>query len=262
MKTVPDARRVALKSWSLWANRAGFASLVYPWAKFSLTGAGPDPVVFGWLGVALYVLAEVLRYLDQGGLDGRRDTLLAPVWVIVLAALLTMGMGRTQEVVTPTEGDGPPSEAEWAAVAVPLVAKWEGLRTAAYLDTIADPDVWTVCYGETRNVGPGDSYTPEQCAAMLRERLREYRAGWHGFLTDVTLAHRLTAARDAVFTSFAYNVGVDGAGRSTATRRLNAGRIAGACEALTWWNKAGGRVIRGLVNRRTEERALCLRGLG
>nr|WP_231119180.1 glycoside hydrolase family protein [Rhodovulum sp. MB263] len=44
-----------------------------------------------------------------------------------------------------------------------------------------------------------------------------------------------------------------GAGRSTATRRLSEGDVPGACEALTWWNKAGGRVVAGLRNRRTEE---------
>ncbi|ARC87161.1 hypothetical protein B5V46_00185 [Rhodovulum sp. MB263] len=49
------------------------------------------------------------------------------------------------------------------------------------------------------------------------------------------------------------NVGVAGAGRSTATRRLSEGDVPGACEALTWWNKAGGRVVAGLRNRRTEE---------
>jgi GH24 family phage-related lysozyme (muramidase) len=58
------------------------------------------------------------------------------------------------------------------------------------------------------------------------------------------------------------NVGIAGAGKSTATRRLNAGDIAGGCQALTWWNKAGGRVVRGLVNRRAEEFALCMDGLG
>jgi GH24 family phage-related lysozyme (muramidase) len=42
---------------------------------------------------------------------------------------------------------------------------------------------------------------------------------------------------------------------------LNEQRIAAACEALTWWNKAGGRVYRGLVDRRAEERDLCLEGL-
>jgi len=49
--------------------------------------------------------------------------------------------------------------------------------------------------------------------------------------------------------------------RSTALRRLNAGDISGACEALTWFDRAGGRVIRGLQNRRADEYRLCMEGV-
>jgi len=143
------------------------------------------------------------------------------------------------------------------AYAVPLVAKWEGLRTEAYRDPVG---IWTVCYGETRGVERGDSYTEQECAAMLARRLHDYRDGVRRYFTADTKANRLPPTRDAAFTSFAYNVGIAGAGGSTATKRLNAGNVNGACEALTWWNKAGQRVLRGLVNRRAEEKALCLRG--
>jgi len=147
---------------------------------------------------------------------------------------------------------------EFDEVAVPLIARWEGLRTTAYRDIVG---VWTVCYGETKGVRPGDSYTKAQCEAMLREEVRDYREGLHVYFTETTKNKRLTPERDAAYTSLAYNAGIRGIGRSTATRRLNAGDIRGGCHALTWWNKAGGRVIRGLVNRRTEERDLCLKGL-
>jgi len=148
--------------------------------------------------------------------------------------------------------------AKFDAVAVPLIAKWEGLRLEAYQDIVG---VWTVCYGETKGVRPGDRYTKAQCEAMLAREVREYREGLHRYFTAETKAQRLTPHRDAAYTSLAYNAGVRAIGKSTATRRINAGNIAGGCKALSWWNKAGGRVIRGLVNRRAEEVALCLRGL-
>jgi len=44
-------------------------------------------------------------------------------------------------------------------------------------------------------------------------------------------------------------------------RHLNAGNIPSACNALLMWNKAGGRVVKGLDNRRKQERALCPEGL-
>lgn len=153
------------------------------------------------------------------------------------------------------------AEAATMAIAVPIVARWEGLETKAYFDTIAQPPVWTICYGETEGVRPHEVRTEAQCRDGLRKGLSRYRAGLHRYYTPETIAKRLPPSRDAGFLSTAWNVGVHGLGKSTAVRRLNAGDIRGACEAIGWWNKAGGRVIRGLVNRRTEEQALCLKGL-
>lgn len=66
----------------------------------------------------------------------------------------------------------------------------------------------------------------------------------------------------------AYNVGTGAICGSTAARRARAGNHAGACQALTWFNKAGGKRIRGLVLRREYgdaarigEYELCMTGL-
>ena len=152
-------------------------------------------------------------------------------------------------------------EARTMVVAVPLVARWEGLSLEAYLDRIASPPVWTICYGETEGVRRDEVRTREECEAGLRRGLVRYRNGLHQYFEAETRARRLTPERDAAFVSLAWNVGIAGAGGSTATRRLNAGDIRGACEALTWWNRAGGRVVRGLVNRRADEHRLCLQGV-
>jgi GH24 family phage-related lysozyme (muramidase) len=103
--------------------------------------------------------------------------------------------------------------------------------------------------------------TDQQCLVLLRAEVAEFRSKLHRYFTSTTINARLPPTRDAAYTSTAFNCGVDGIGRSTATRRLNAGDITGGCEALTWWNKAGGRVIRGLFERRKRERALCMVGL-
>lgn len=150
------------------------------------------------------------------------------------------------------------SEAAFMEVAIPLIAKWEGVRLTAYQDIVG---VWTVCFGETKGVRPGDRYTLVQCEKMLEEEVKSYRNDLHTYFSRETKETRLTPHRDAAYVSLAYNAGVRGIGKSTATRRLNNGNIVGGCKALTWWNKAGGRVIRGLVNRRSEERDLCLKGV-
>jgi lysozyme len=143
-----------------------------------------------------------------------------------------------------------------------LIGAWEGNENHAYLDRIASPPIWTICSGHTKGVEQGDYMSDGQCTDLLRIEVLEYREGLHSYFTTTTKLQRLTPERDGAYVSLAYNVGVRGAGRSTATRRLNAGDIAGGCQALTWWNKAGGRVVRGLVRRRADEYRLCMIGLG
>lgn len=255
MRTVPNARRIALRSYSMWANYAGIAALVAPEAIYLLTQIDTNPRIWWIAGLALILFGICGRLIDQGMTR-------SPVAVAFAATFLAMAQVPDQAPVAADTDPSPSySQAEFLDVAVPLIGKWEGLRTTAYLDTIASPPVWTVCYGETKGVKRGDSYTEAECAAMLGREVLSYRAGWHEYLTPETLTTRLHAARDAAYTSLAYNAGVGAIGKSTATRRLNAGNIRGGCAALAWWNKAGGRVVRGLVNRRADETRLCMRGL-
>jgi lysozyme len=156
-----------------------------------------------------------------------------------------------------TAEDGTPTWEQTARHAVPLVARWEGLRTEAYLDTIAAPPVWTICYGETQGVRPREVRTEAECEEGLRTGLRGY---WQGYRAAVRDPRVLEAQSDAAFTSLTWNIGVGAITRSTAMRRINAGDVEGACEALTWWNRAGGRIIRGLQNRRSDEYRLCMEG--
>lgn len=139
------------------------------------------------------------------------------------------------------------------AVAVALIGGFEGLRTEAYKDIVG---VWTVCYGETLDVEPGASHTVAECDAMLAKRIVEFEAG-----LDRCLAVEVPTQTKIAFVSWAYNVGIGAACRSTLVRKANAGDLAGACNELPRWNRAGGRVIRGLTNRRVTERDLCLAGL-
>lgn len=254
-KPVPNAKRIALRSYSMWANYAGIASLIAPEVIYAVWTVDTNPRIWWVLGLGLILAGIVGRLVDQGMTR-------SPGAVMAAALFLAMGSwpGTAPEPRPDASADPAPpySQAEFTRIAVPLIGKWEGLRTKAYRDIVG---VWTVCYGETKGVQPGDSYSEAECRAMLAREVLSYREGWHDYLTPETLTQRLHAARDAAYTSLAYNVGVAGAGKSTATRRLNRGDIAGGCEALTWWNKAGQRVVRGLVRRRADEYRLCMQGV-
>lgn len=141
------------------------------------------------------------------------------------------------------------------AAAIALVGAWEGLRTVAYKDIVGIP---TVCFGETRGVKIGDRYTVEECKTMLGEGLVEFETNMRRCLKA---PDSLPAEPYVAFLSLSYNIGSRAFCGSTVARRANAGDIKGACNAILMWNKAGGRVVKGLQNRRAEEREICLRGV-
>lgn len=143
-----------------------------------------------------------------------------------------------------------------AALCVTTVGQFEGLRTKAYRDIIGVP---TICYGETRGVKMGDVASREECDAMLIKALQEFEQGVYSCTTA-----ELPPARLVATVSFAYNLGVGAYCQSSIVRHLNAGEVKAGCDAFLAYNKARkhGRLvpIKGLTDRRREERELCMRG--
>lgn len=139
------------------------------------------------------------------------------------------------------------------ALATGFISQWEGRELRAYQDIV---NVWTICDGETKGVRPGDTATPAECDAMLARNLVVYEQG-----LDRCLTANVPGKVKVAFLSWTYNVGIGAACGSTLVRKANAGDLRGACNELPKWNRAGGREVRGLSNRRAAERALCLEGL-
>lgn len=246
---VSNWRRVTALSLSFWMQIFGVVAMIWPELKFMFTGQDSDPVFYWWLGIVLLVAGIAGRLYEQGVSKVREWLRIGAV--VVISILLALLLSSTVRAAEPTEN-------EVLAVAVPFIAQEEGERLTAYLDIVGVP---TIGSGSTRGVKLGMTITREESRALLRSEVIEYRAGLHRYFTRATVASRLTPHRDAAYTSTAFNCGIAAIGKSTATKRLNAGDISGGCQALTWWNKAGGRVIRGLAARRERERALCMKGL-
>lgn len=68
----------------------------------------------------------------------------------------------------------------------------------------------------------------------------------------------MTPRRLAALISFAYNCGTGNYRISTLRKRVNAQDWSGAGDEIKKWNKAAGRVLRGLTIRRTAEAAMLL----
>lgn len=138
---------------------------------------------------------------------------------------------------------------------VAIIGPFEGLRLVAYRDVVGVP---TICYGETRGVEIGDRYTAEECAQMLGDAVVEFEREMRSCLDEPDkIPDRVYVA----FLSLAYNIGGSAFCRSTLVRLANEGDLRAACDQIPRWNRAGGRVIKGLVNRRAEEHRICLAGL-
>jgi lysozyme len=76
----------------------------------------------------------------------------------------------------------------------------------------------------------------------------------HG--TNLKSASLVQSGRLAAISSFIYNLGAGAYRGSTLRKRINASDWEGAKEQIIKWNKAGGKVLRGLTKRREAEAAL------
>jgi lysozyme len=131
-----------------------------------------------------------------------------------------------------------------------LIKQFEGFREIAYQDVVG---VWTVGFGFTRGVTPGQHMTLAQAEARLITELLGYE---QAVLSGCTLEPNQNQL-DAMC-SLAWNIGIAGFLRSTVLRAHNRGDFQSASRAFGLWNKAGGREWAGLTRRRAAEAALYL----
>lgn len=132
------------------------------------------------------------------------------------------------------------------------IKKHEGLRLRAYLDQVGVP---TIGYGNTfyedgSKVKLGESVTIERAEQLLKYMVdRVFSAG----VSDLVKKEINQAQFDALV-SFAYNVGVAAFRNSTMLKKININPCDPTIrDEFMKWNKAGGRVLKGLTNRRKEE---------
>lgn len=138
--------------------------------------------------------------------------------------------------------------------AAKLAAPFEGFVPHPYQDSAG---VWTIGYGTTRDES-GIAITAETPPISNAQALvlfeRDLRAALATVARDVIVP--LTDEEEAALVDFVYNLGAGNFARSTLLRLLNAGNYDAAADQFDLWNRAGGRVLAGLVRRRAAERKL------
>lgn len=144
-----------------------------------------------------------------------------------------------------------------AALCCTFVGGAEGLRQTSYPDPASHGAPWTICYGHTGGVKPGEHDSMDQCKALL---LSDLDKEGDGIENCIPSASEMPTERYVALVSLAHNIGVGGVCKSSIARKLNAGDIRGACDAFLLYDRAGGVVFPGLARRRKQERELCLAG--
>lgn len=126
-----------------------------------------------------------------------------------------------------------------------LIKRFEGCKLTAYK---CPAGVWTIAYGHTAGVYSGMKITQQQADEFLKQDLVVYENHVNN------LNHPFNQNEFDALVSFCYNCGA-GSLQTLCKNRTNA-QIA---DALLLYNKGGGKVLQGLVNRRKAERELFLK---
>jgi lysozyme len=131
---------------------------------------------------------------------------------------------------------------------ISLIKKFEGCELESYQDSVG---VWTIGYGHTKNIKEGMTISKEQADNMLLNELDEY-CEYVEKAVDVTLKQ---CEFDALV-AWTYNLGPTNLNKSTMLKKLNNKEYQDVPHEIKRWNKAGGKVLQGLVRRREAESLL------
>jgi lysozyme len=129
-----------------------------------------------------------------------------------------------------------------------LIRQFEGIKLQAYQ---CSAHVWTIGYGHTAGVKPGDIITTEQANILLFQDILESERSVNRYVNVPFTQHQFDA-----LVSFTFNLGSGNLHRSTLLKKLNAGDYSGAAEEFLRWVHAGGKKLPGLERRRQAEKTL------
>ena len=138
---------------------------------------------------------------------------------------------------------------------VDFIKSHEALRLKAYQDS---KGVWTIGWGHTKNVHPGDVITREQAEQFIRDDF-----AW----VERTLNADLVTGRDKplvtqnefdALCSLVFNIGSNAYLDSTVRRKIKQGDKMAAARAFKMWVYSEHKFIQGLANRRADETRLFL----
>lgn len=144
--------------------------------------------------------------------------------------------------------------------ALALIESAEGFVDHWYPDPAHGWKVPTVCFGHTDSAGEPKyassktrKFTKAEGREILRADLSSYAASVQSLVTVPINENQFGA-----LVSFTFNLGAGNLKKSTLLKKLNAGDYEGAASQFRVWNRAAGKVLKGLTTRRENEAKLFL----
>ena len=129
-----------------------------------------------------------------------------------------------------------------------LIKKFEGCELKAYR---CAANVLTIGYGSTKGVTEDMEITKEEAESILKEEMHEYE----GYVNDMVKVPLKQNQFDAMV-SWVFNLGSTNLSSSTLLKKLNNSEYDEVPSQIKRWNKAGGKVLDGLIRRREAEALL------
>lgn len=135
---------------------------------------------------------------------------------------------------------------------VAVLHYFESCELTAYPDPATGGAPWTIGWGHTGpEVKKGLRWTQEQADQTFESDLSKFERG-----VESLVAVTLSQGQFDALVSFAYNVGLANLRSSALLKMVNSGDARGAKLQFSRWNKAAGKVMKGLTRRRTAEAEL------
>lgn len=126
-----------------------------------------------------------------------------------------------------------------------LTESFESCRLMAYLDSVGVP---TIGWGHTNSVHMGMTCSQEQADQWLQEDIQSSVNAVNSMVKV-----QLTQQEFDALVDFTFNLGAGNLQHSTLLRLLNAGDYSSAAAEFDKWDRAGGKVMAGLLRRRESE---------
>lgn len=134
-----------------------------------------------------------------------------------------------------------------------FIKGFESLELKAYPDPGTGGKPWTIGWGHTKGVKPGDRITLEQAEAFFSEDLAVFE-----LTVNSSIKRAVTQNQFDAMVSLAFNIGGPNFAQFTLVKKFNIGDMQGAAAEFPKWRNSAGKVMPGLVKRRAEEREMFL----